>query len=110
MVLVPVSVLGAGNAPVAGLKQESFHLLEENKEQRITFFSPDNSPLTIGLILGAGALVRADRVSESILEAVDTFKKTGNPPNEYFVEPYGSAGVEAAAVRGLTRLAESANG
>jgi hypothetical protein len=64
-VLVPVSVLGAGSAPVAGLKQEDFQLLEENKEQKIAFFSPDNSPLSIGMILGAGALVRADRISQA---------------------------------------------
>ena len=108
-VLVPVSVTGAANAPVAGLKQESFQLLEENKEQKISFFSPENSPLSVGLILGAGALVRSDRVSQSILDAVDAFKKAGNPSNEYFVEPYGSDGAEAAAVRGLTRLAESGN-
>jgi Ca-activated chloride channel family protein len=108
-VLVPVSVLGAGRARVSGLKQENFQLLEENKEQKIAFFSPDNSPLSIGIILGAGALVRADRVSQSILDAVDAFKKAGNPSNEYFVEPYGTAGVEGAAERGLARLAQSAN-
>ncbi len=108
-VLVPVSVSGAGNATVAGLKQESFQLLEENKEQRITTFLPENTPVSVSIILGAGALVRSDRVSEKIMEAVDAFKKAGNPASEYFVGPYGSTGVEDAIARGLSKLDAAKN-
>jgi Ca-activated chloride channel family protein len=108
-VLVPVSVTSEGNMPVTGLKQENFQLLEENKQQKISMFSPDNSPLSIAIILGAGALVRSDNVSAKILEAVDVFKKTGNPANEYLVDPYGTVGIEEAIGRGLDKLAGAAN-
>jgi Ca-activated chloride channel homolog len=107
-VLVPVSVTGEGNMPVTGLKQENFQLLEENKQEKISMFSPDNSPLSIAIILGAGTLVRSDNVSAKILEAVDAFKKTGNPANEYFVDPYGQ-GIEEAIGRGLDRLSGASN-
>jgi hypothetical protein len=109
-VKVPISAIGDGNTPVAGLKQENFQLLDENKEQQIAFFSPDNTPMSVSIILGAGALVRSDRVSEKILDAVDAFKKAGNPANEYFVDPYGTSGVEDAIARGLEKLAGSKNG
>jgi Ca-activated chloride channel family protein len=103
-VLVPVSVLGATNTPVTGLTRENFQLLEENKEQNITVFLPERTPMSVSIILGAGALVRSDRVSERIMEAVETFKKAGDPANEYFVSPYGTAGVEDAIGRGLDQL------
>jgi Ca-activated chloride channel family protein len=108
-VLVPVSVTSEGNMPVTGLKQENFQLLEENKQQKISLFSPDNSPLSVAIILGAGTLVRSDNVSAKILEAVDAFKKTGNPANEYFVDPYGTVGIEEAIGRGLDKLAGAGN-
>jgi hypothetical protein len=108
-VLVHVSVTGEGNMPVTGLKQEDFQLLEENKQQKISLFSPENSPLSVAIILGAGTLVRSDNVSAKILEAVDAFKKTGNPANEYFVDPYGTAGIEEAIGRGMDKLAGASN-
>lgn len=107
--LVPVSVTSVRNTPVTGLKQENFQLLEENKQQKISLFSPDNSPLSVSFILGAGALVRSDNVSAKILEAVDAFKKAGNPSNEYFIDPYGTLGIEEAIGRGMDKLAGAAN-
>jgi hypothetical protein len=103
-VLVSVSVAGATNTPVPGLTRESFQLLEENKEQKITVFLPSQTPMSVSIVLGAGALVRSDRVSERIMEAVGTFKNAGDPANEYFVIPYGTAGVENAIGRGLDQL------
>lgn len=108
-VFVPVHVTGDGNAPITGLKQGNFQLSEDNKEQKITSFSPDNTPISVSIILGAGAMVRSDRVSEKILESVDAFKKAGNPANEYFVGPYGTTGVEDAIARGLEKLEEAKN-
>jgi hypothetical protein len=108
-ILVPVSVMGNGNAPVTHLKQENFQLFDENREQQITSFTPDDTPMSVSIILGAGAMVRSDRVSEKILEAVDAFKKAGNSANEYFVDPYGAKGVDDAIARGLDKLAGAKN-
>ncbi|HEY2382202.1 MAG TPA: hypothetical protein VGK48_13575 [Terriglobia bacterium] len=108
-VFVPVNVIGDANAAVTGLKPENFQLFEDNKEQKITSFSPENAPLSVSIILGAGAMVRSDRVSEKIMESVDAFKKTGNRANEYFVDPYPSTGVEDAIARGLDKLAGAKN-
>lgn len=110
MVLVPVTVLGQRNVPASGLKEENFKIAEDNAEQKIGYFSPDNSPSSIGIILGAGALAaRTDRVTESIREAIETFQKSGNAGNEYFIEPFGMDGVNGAALRGLARLARGSN-
>lgn len=108
-VRVPLSATTEGNVATAALKQDSFQLFEDNKEQKITFFLPPNTPMSVSIILGAGAMVRSDRVSEKILGAVDAFKKTGNLANEYFVDPYNKRGIEDSIAQGLDRLAGAKN-
>ena len=110
MVLIPTTVTAGKDAAVPGLKQENFKIAEGNADQKITFFSPDNSPAAIGFILGAGALAqRADTVSTSIRTAVETFQKSGHPQNEYFVDPFGQDGVDGVVVKSLQKLVRSAN-
>src|SRR6185436_9462759 len=82
-VLIATTVTAGKDAAVPGLKQENFKIQEGNAEQKISFFSPENSPASIGFILGAGALTqRADTVSTSIRTAVETFQKSGHPNND----------------------------
>ena len=109
-VLIPTTVTAGKDMAVTGLKQENFKVAEGNADQKITFFSADNSPSAIGFILGAGALAqRADTVSTNIRSAVETFQKSGHPNNEYFVDPFGQDGVDGVVVRSLQKLARSAN-
>ena len=108
-VLVPVSTTGGKNEP-NDLKQENFQLLEDNKEQKISWFSPPNSPLSIGIILGGGSLAqRTDAVSQRVINAIKAFQKSSNESNEYFVEPYGQDGAQGAIDRALTKLARGSS-
>ncbi len=110
MVLVTVTATAGKNMPVTTLKPEDFKVTEDNKEQKIEYFSHGDSPSAIGIILGAGALAaRTDRVSESIRDAVDAFQKSGVQGSEYFVDGYGADGAEGAVMRGLSRLMRSPN-
>jgi Ca-activated chloride channel family protein len=51
LVLVPVSVTDPSNRYVLGLEKEAFHLSEDNVSQTIRFFSSEDAPLSIGLLV-----------------------------------------------------------
>src|SRR5262245_10900810 len=88
MAFVNVTVRGAKNAPASGLKREHFQVREDGKEQQITFFSPDDTPWSFGIIVGVEGFLpgRADQTSSSIRDAIQTFQKAGNPDNKYWIE------------------------
>ena len=82
LVLVPVSVNDAMNRPVITLKKEDFALYEEDKQQEIRYFSAEESPISVAILLD---------VSKSMSNKIDTeraaiveFFKNANPDDEYF--------------------------
>src|SRR5262245_38860621 len=87
MVFVPVTVKGAKNAFAPGLKQEHFQVSEDGKPQQISFFSTDDAPWSIGIVVAVEGFLpgRADMRSNSIRDAIQTFQKSGNPQNKYWV-------------------------
>src|SRR3990170_5322595 len=83
-VLLPVTVLGRGNALVRGLTQADFEVFEDGKRQTLTFFSEGDAgaavPLHLGLLLDtsgsmekelATAATAAIRFVNALDEAVD---------------------------------------
>src|SRR5262249_13459129 len=51
LVMVPVKVSDRSGRFIAGLKKEDFKLLEDNVEQEITYFSTEEQPFTVVLML-----------------------------------------------------------
>jgi Ca-activated chloride channel homolog len=51
LVTVPVKVLDRGNRFVSGLKKEDFQILEDNAPQEIAYFSNEEQPFTVALVL-----------------------------------------------------------
>jgi VWFA-related protein len=54
LVVVPVTVKGAGDRLITGLRKDDFIVLEDGKKQTITNFSVDPVPLSAVVILDAG--------------------------------------------------------
>src|ERR1700687_3383690 len=50
VVLIPVSVADIWDRPIAGLREEDFHLYEDNVEQQIAYLSNEEAPASVGLI------------------------------------------------------------
>ena len=82
VVLVPVSVSDAKNRPVTTLKRQDFALFEEDKRQEIRYFSVEDSPLSVAILLD---------VSKSMSDKIDTeraaiveFFNNAHPDDEYF--------------------------
>src|SRR5258706_3369561 len=51
LVLVPVTVTDAKNHPVTGLAQRNFSLLEGDQPQQIRYFSTEDVPMSLGVVL-----------------------------------------------------------
>jgi len=82
LVLVPVTVTDAMNRPVTSLQKQDFALYEGEKPQEIRYFSEDEEPLSIAVLLD---------VSKSMIDKIDTerealkdFFNNANPDDEYF--------------------------
>lgn len=83
LIYVPVTVTDNKNAPVATLKQENFQILEDNKEQKIAYFSAAGEPVSVSIVLGLSARGpvqspgQKDRVTVDIVRAVERVREAG---------------------------------
>ena len=83
LVLVPVSVTDPSNRYVLGLEKEDLHLFEDGVEQKVTHFSNEDAPLSIGLLVDTSGSMGAKLMKSR--QAVTQFLKTANPEDEFFL-------------------------
>src|ERR1700745_2042881 len=77
LVLVPVSVNDSMNRPVMTLRRENFALFDENKPQEIRYFSHEDAPASVALLLDVSKSM-TDKI-ESERAAVIKFFESANP-------------------------------
>ena len=82
LVLVPVTVTDALNRPVVDLPKQNFTLYEGGVAQPIRYFSNEDAPISVGLILDCSGSMRNKIEYER--EAVAEFFKYANPQDDYF--------------------------
>jgi Ca-activated chloride channel family protein len=83
LVLIPVHVTTPLGTTVTDLGRENFELFEDDVEQRITYFTKEDAPLSIGLLFdSSGSMHNKMRQSS---EAAATFFKTANADDEFFL-------------------------
>ena len=82
LVLVPVTVTDALNRPVIDLPKQNFMLYEGGVAQPIRYFSNEDAPISVGLILDCSGSMRNKIEYER--EAVAEFFKNANPQDDYF--------------------------
>ena len=97
LVLVNATVSDSLGRMVTGLERENFQLWEDKVEQKLEYFSGEDTPLSIGLIFDATGSM-SDKLSTARDSAV-TFLKTGNPEDEYFLVTFSQ---EARLVEDFT--------
>ena len=83
LVLIPVHVTTPGGESVTTLDRNSFQLFEDGVEQKITLFSKDDAPLSVGLVFDASGSMQ-NKIRKSS-EAAATFFKTANADDEFFL-------------------------
>jgi Ca-activated chloride channel family protein len=88
VVLVPVLVADLMNHPIVGLEKKNFVLSENDQQEEIQYFSAEDSPISVGLLVDVSKSM-TDKV-DAEREAVSEFFKNANPEDDYFVVSFSS--------------------
>jgi Ca-activated chloride channel family protein len=105
LVLVPVSVTDPSNRYVLGLAKEDFHLFEDDVEQKVTHFSNEDAPLSIGLLVDTSGSMGAKL--DTSRRAVSEFLKTLNASDEAFLVQFSDQAQLAVPLTSDARAIES---
>ena len=89
VVLVPVTVTDIHNRPVEGLTSANFQIWEDKIEQHVEYFSSEDAPVSVGIVLDMSGSMRA--AFNAARSAASTFLKTGNPEDEYFLVEFSDS-------------------
>jgi Ca-activated chloride channel family protein len=88
LVLVPVTVTDSHGRYVKGLRKENFKLWEDKVQQDVEYFSAENIPASVGIVLDVSGSMK-DKLSAARSAAV-TFMKMGGRQDEYFLITFGN--------------------
>lgn len=83
LVLVPVTVTDSANRPVIDLEKDQFMLYEGDQHQQIRYFSSEETPISLGVILDLSKSMR-DKIDDA-RQAVAEFFEAAHPQDDYFV-------------------------
>lgn len=95
VVLIPVTVKDPLNRSVTGLESEHFRIVEEGKEEAITYFASEDAPLSVGLVFDASGSMN-NKLQKS-REAAAQFFKTAGPDDEFFLIQFNDRPILAQA-------------
>ncbi len=83
VVQIPVTVTDQLNRFVTGLEKENFRIFEDKAEQKVSYFSSEDAPLSIGVVFDTSGSM-GQKLDKS-RQAVSQFFKTANPEDEFFL-------------------------
>src|SRR6516164_9215325 len=87
LVMIPVQVHDGRGSSVHGLTREDFQLFEDGTEQRITHFSREDAPISVGFLLDSSSSMR-NKMRQAV-EAGGEFLRASNREDEFFVVRFG---------------------
>lgn len=83
LVVIPVTVTDPMNRFVLGLEKKDFSIFEDGAEQKITHFSGEDAPLSVGILFDTSGSM--DLKTDTSRRAVTEFLKTMNAQDEVFL-------------------------
>jgi Ca-activated chloride channel family protein len=92
VVLATVTVTDRSGRFVTGLEKENFKISEDKVPQEISYFSSEDIPLSVGIILDVSGSMK-DKLKTAV-EAAITFMKGGSPDDEYFLVEFADKPTE----------------
>jgi len=102
LVLIPVTVTDALNHPQTNLTRGDFKVYEGDHLEQIRYFSQEDSPISVGLLLDVSKSMQ-DKI-DTERAAVDQFFRNANPQDDYFVITFNGR------PRVLSDVTQSTNG
>ena len=101
LVVLPVRVTGPDGDFVSGLAQEQFRVYEDGRQQAITFFEQEDTPVTVGLVVDHSRSMGPKL--PAVAAAVSAFAQSSNPNDEMFVVDFSdSVSVELSGGKPFT--------
>ncbi len=89
LITLTVTVTDTYGRYVSGLGKGAFTVLDEKKPQVITYFSDDDSPVSVGVIFDVSGSMSGDKVKRA-RDALAKFIQTSHNSDEYFLIAFNS--------------------
>jgi Ca-activated chloride channel homolog len=89
LITLTVTVTDTYGRYVSGLSQKAFTILDEKQPQEITFFSDDDSPVSVGVIFDVSGSMSGEKIKNA-REALSKFIQTSHNSDEYFLIAFNS--------------------
>lgn len=74
---------------VSGLTEDAFTIFDNNKKQKITFFSDTDAPVSIGILFDVSGSMSGDKIAKA-RNALSRFINTSHPRDEYYLIAFNS--------------------
>ncbi|MGH9947756.1 MAG: VWA domain-containing protein [Pyrinomonadaceae bacterium] len=74
---------------VSALTKEAFTVIDNSKEQEITFFSDSDAPVSVGIIFDVSGSMSGDKIKKA-RTALERFISVSHPSDEYFLIAFNS--------------------
>jgi Ca-activated chloride channel family protein len=108
LVVIPVTVTDPMNRFVIGLEKRDFSIFEDGAEQKITHFSGEDAPLSVGILFDTSGSM--DLKTDTSHRAVSEFLKTMNAQDEAFLIQFSDKAEVVQEFTGSTKEIESRMG
>ena len=69
---------------VSGLTKSAFTVIDDGKQQEITYFSDSDSPASVGILFDVSGSMSGDKIAKA-RNALSKFINTSHPSDEYFL-------------------------
>ena len=89
LITLTVTVTDTYGRYVSGLSKSAFSILDNKEPQEITFFSDDDSPVSVGVIFDVSGSMSGDKVKRA-RDALSKFIQTSHDSDEYFLIAFNS--------------------
>jgi Ca-activated chloride channel homolog len=74
---------------VSGLSKNAFTIIDNNKEQEVTFFSDSDTPVSVGILFDVSGSMGGDKIRKA-RTALQRFITSSHPSDEYFLIAFNS--------------------
>jgi len=89
LITLTVTVTDTYGRYVSGLNKNAFNVFDEKQPQQITFFSDDDSPVSVGVIFDVSGSMSGDKIKRA-RDALSKFIQTSHDSDEYFLIAFNS--------------------
>jgi Ca-activated chloride channel family protein len=89
LITFTVTVTDTYGRYVSGLSKNAFTVMDDKKPQEITFFSDDDSPVSVGVIFDVSGSMGGDKIRRA-RDALSKFIQTSHDSDEYFLIAFNS--------------------